>query len=145
MTTDLYFHAVLTLSTNHKIDLLYCGFENTWRFHWHQKHVSHAAISYCIPQYSVRCKFVSLPEIPASGTKIRICARHKEYVIYIKNYFTGGRKSTWLPWTIGVPLNYAYISDWTTTKQSPAPICYRLVLEYTETSNAGSIFITQIN
>ena len=39
-----------------------------WRL-WYQKQVSQAGISNCIPQNTVGCNYVSLPEIPASGTK----------------------------------------------------------------------------
>ena len=35
---------------------------------WCQKQVSQAGISNCIPQYSVGCNYLSMPEIPASGT-----------------------------------------------------------------------------
>ena len=38
--------------------------------HWCQKQVSQAGISNCIPQYSVGCNYLSLPKIPASGTKV---------------------------------------------------------------------------
>ena len=41
---------------------------------WCQKQVSQAEISNCIPQFSVGCNYLSLPEIPASCTKILICA-----------------------------------------------------------------------
>ena len=40
----------------------------------HQKQVSQAGISNCIPQYSVGCNYLLLPEIPASGDKVLICA-----------------------------------------------------------------------
>ena len=36
------------------------------------KQVSQTGISNCIPQYSVGCNYLSLPEIPASGTKVLI-------------------------------------------------------------------------
>ena len=39
-----------------------------WRFRC-QKQVSQARISNCIPQYSVGCNYLSMPEIPASGAK----------------------------------------------------------------------------
>ena len=41
--------------------LLICGL-------WCQKQFSQARISNCIPQYTVGCNYLSLPEIPASGT-----------------------------------------------------------------------------
>ena len=41
--------------------------------HCCQKQVSQAGISNCIPQYSVGCNYLSLPEIPDSGTKVLIC------------------------------------------------------------------------
>ena len=37
---------------------------------WHQKQVSQAGIINCIPQYSVGCNYLFLPEIPASDTKV---------------------------------------------------------------------------
>ena len=37
---------------------------------WCQKQVSQAGISNCIPQYSVGCNYLSLPEITASGAKV---------------------------------------------------------------------------
>ena len=37
-----------------------------------QKQVSQAGISNCIPQYSVACNYLSMPEIPASGGKVLI-------------------------------------------------------------------------
>ena len=40
----------------------------TWSL-WHQKQISQAGISDCIPQYSVGCNYLSLPDIPASGAK----------------------------------------------------------------------------
>ena len=38
-----------------------------------QKQVSQAGISNYIPQFTVGCNYVSLPEIPASATKVLIC------------------------------------------------------------------------
>ena len=40
---------------------------------WCQKQVSHAGISNCLSQYCMGCNYLSLPEIPASGTKVFIC------------------------------------------------------------------------
>ena len=37
---------------------------------WCQKQVSQAGISNCIPQNTVGCSYLSLPEIPASGAKV---------------------------------------------------------------------------
>ena len=37
---------------------------------WCQKQVSQAWISNCIPHYYVGCNYLSMPEIPASGTKV---------------------------------------------------------------------------
>ena len=39
-----------------------------------QKQVSHAWISKCIPQNTVGCNYLSLPEIGSSGTKVLNCA-----------------------------------------------------------------------
>ena len=39
---------------------------------WCQKQVSQAGISNCIPQHTVGCNYLSLPEIPASGDKVFI-------------------------------------------------------------------------
>ena len=52
-----------TVSRSDEIDL--------WGFGC-QKQVSQAWISKCIPQYSVGYNYLSMPEIPASGTKILI-------------------------------------------------------------------------
>ena len=38
-----------------------------------QKQVSQAGISNYIPQFTVGCNYLSLPEIPASGNKVHIC------------------------------------------------------------------------
>ena len=44
---------------------------------WCQKQVSQARISNCIPQCSVGCNYLSLPEIPDSGAKVLIyCQYH---------------------------------------------------------------------
>ena len=40
----------------------------------HQKQVSQAGISNYIPQFTVGCGYLSLPEIPASGAKVIIYA-----------------------------------------------------------------------
>ena len=40
---------------------------------WHQKQVSQAGINNCIPQNTVGCNYLSLSEIPASGTEVLIC------------------------------------------------------------------------
>ena len=37
---------------------------------WHQKQVSQAWISNCIPQKTAGCNYLSLPEIPTCGTKV---------------------------------------------------------------------------
>ena len=42
-----------------------------WRL-WCQKQVSQAGISNCIPHNTVGCNYLSLPEIPASGTEVLI-------------------------------------------------------------------------
>ena len=39
---------------------------------WCQRQLSQAWISNCIPQYSVGCNYLSMPEITASGTKVLI-------------------------------------------------------------------------
>ena len=39
---------------------------------WCQRQVSQAGISNCIPQYSVGCNYLFLPEIPVSGAKVLI-------------------------------------------------------------------------
>ena len=41
---------------------------------WCQKQVSQAGISNCIPQFTVGCNYLSLPEIPASGNNVLIYA-----------------------------------------------------------------------
>ena len=38
-----------------------------------QKQVSQAGIGNYIPQFTVGCNYVSLPEIPVSGNKVHIC------------------------------------------------------------------------
>ena len=40
---------------------------------WCQKLASHAGINNCIPQYSVRCNYLSMSEIHGSGAKILLC------------------------------------------------------------------------
>ena len=59
------------------------GLQQNWGL-WCQKQVSQAGISNCIPQYSVGCNYLSLPEIPLFGTKVHnsslrpiICANEK--------------------------------------------------------------------
>ena len=37
---------------------------------WHQKQISQVGINNCIPQNTVGCNYLSLPEIPAPGTKV---------------------------------------------------------------------------
>ena len=39
---------------------------------WCKKQVSQAGISNCIPQFTVGCNYLFLPEIPASGAKVLI-------------------------------------------------------------------------
>ena len=41
---------------------------------WFQKLISQRGISNCIPQYSVECKYLSMPVIPASGANALMCA-----------------------------------------------------------------------
>ena len=41
---------------------------------WCQKQVSQARISHCIPQHTVGCNYLFLPNIPASDTKVLISA-----------------------------------------------------------------------
>ena len=55
----------------------------------HQKQVSQAEISNCIPQYSVECNYLSMPEITASGAKVLICRhcipikwKYYDYAVY---------------------------------------------------------------
>ena len=51
---------------------------------WCQKHVSQAGISNCIPQYSVGCNYLFLPEIPTPGTKVIIsCSMFLVGILYI--------------------------------------------------------------
>ena len=40
---------------------------------WQQKQVSQAGVRNYIPQFTVGCNYLSLSEIPASGTKVLIC------------------------------------------------------------------------
>ena len=57
-----------TVSKHHKME------QNVNRVHnwglWCPTQVSQAGISKCTPQYSVRCNYLSLPEIPAFGTNV---------------------------------------------------------------------------
>ena len=46
---------------------------------WRQKQVSQAWINNCIAQYYVGCNYLSRPEIPASGAKVRIFERLMHY------------------------------------------------------------------
>ena len=43
---------------------------------WCQKQVSQAGISNYIPQFTMGCNYLSLPEIPASGNKVLIGCRY---------------------------------------------------------------------
>ena len=47
------------------------GLPHKWGL-WYQKQVSWAGISQSISQDSVRCNYLSMPEIPVSGTKVLI-------------------------------------------------------------------------
>ena len=58
-----FWHGHYGISTNQDI----------WRLR-RQKQVSQAGISNYIPQFTVGCNYLSLPEIPASGTKVLISA-----------------------------------------------------------------------
>ena len=60
--------ALLTRTALFNYIYIYIYYFYTWWL-WHQKQVSQAGISNCIPQYTVGCNYLSLPEIPASGTK----------------------------------------------------------------------------
>ena len=46
--------------------------------HWCQNQESQVRISNCIPQWSVGCNYVYLPEIPASGIKVLIQPRQNK-------------------------------------------------------------------
>ena len=60
-------NCVRSISNQHQSkDLCYLSSVLIWGL-WHQKQVSQARKSNCIPQYSVGCNYLSLPEIPASG------------------------------------------------------------------------------
>ena len=71
--------------------------EYIWWF-WRQKQVYQARVSNCIPQHTVICNYLSLSEIPASGTKVLIWGlfylymsprpwkMNKTYIIYIIIY-----------------------------------------------------------
>ena len=43
---------------------------------WCQKRVSRVWMINCIPQHSVGCNYLSMPEIPASGVKVLISGMH---------------------------------------------------------------------
>ena len=49
------------------------AFKTDKRGPWRQKHVSQAWINNCIPQNTVECNYLSLPEISASGINFLIC------------------------------------------------------------------------
>ena len=57
-----------------------------WRLQC-QKQVSQTGISNCIPLYSVGCNYLSMPVIPASGTKIILFRWYFESVIYSSSGF----------------------------------------------------------
>ena len=57
----------------------------TWGV-WCQKQVSQTVISNFIPQYSVDWNYVSMPEIPASGTKVLAFSRRSKLIISILCY-----------------------------------------------------------
>ena len=102
MTTIFWFCCPIVLDEN----LKFCGCQLLcilwiiiWGL-WCQKQVFQVGISNYIPQFTVGCNYLSLPEIPASGTKVLIsplcgilaahpakciCSRH-----YIYNPITWG-------------------------------------------------------
>ena len=48
------------------------SYAHIWQL-WRQKQVSRTGISNYIPQFTVGCNYLSLPEIPASGNKVKNC------------------------------------------------------------------------
>ena len=62
-----------------------------WRF-WRQKQVTLAGISNCIPQNTVGCNCLSLPEIPVCGSKAIICEWH----LQIGDVYFWHRKLTYI-------------------------------------------------
>ena len=69
-TSNIYLY--ITCDARIWIDI--CLYMTVWGL-WCQKPIFQAGISNCIPQYSVECNYLSLPEIPASGTKVLISKR----------------------------------------------------------------------
>ena len=68
-----------------------------------QKQVSQAAISNYIPQLTVRCNYLSLPEIPASGNEVLICMALQ---------FRCASNKTWPdPWYIDTVVSYLGYAD----------------------------------
>ena len=58
------------------------------------KQVSQAGKGNCIPQYSVGCNYLALPEVPASGTKVLI---YRTVRIYITPLLSSQHHVCWWP------------------------------------------------
>ena len=64
---------ILRYSISHKKCTFFLCFVLSWLHKWGlwcQKQVSQAGISNYILQFTARCNYLSLPEVPASGTKV---------------------------------------------------------------------------
>ena len=90
--TDFPRHCLVDRSVHRRLDIYITANKATRKTHspiwvlWCQKQVSWAEISNCIPQYTVGCNYISLPEIPASVVQVLI-------LTYVLKGFFKGRKN----------------------------------------------------
>ena len=61
-------------------------YEDKWGL-WCQKLVPQAGISNCIPQYSVGCDYLFLPELPSSCTKVLIYGIHTYSSMFLQLFW----------------------------------------------------------
>ena len=66
----LIYEAQWKLTPDPALCSILCAIDHHKRGLWCQRQASKKGISICIPQYSVRCNYLSITEIPASGTKV---------------------------------------------------------------------------
>ena len=89
---------------------------------WHQKQVSETGISNCIPQYSMGCSYLTLPDISVPVAKVLIYWRGYWAFIYqmtrrlITKY---GAISNSKPECLGFEISQAYLSNYAVCFQVP--------------------------
>ena len=79
-----------------------------------QKQVSHAGTSNYIPQFTVGCNYLSLPEIPASGNKVLICSSHQHIKTKQAQVWYFPREIFWIEETwdhVAVPWHWQQVND----------------------------------